>query len=93
MALAQDEDMIETLSPYRADESFRERILPKASGSREDLLDPLALHASAKGFSEDGIAIVEEISECSLVREGVHDLLSGQAAVGCSVTLKWRTRR
>jgi hypothetical protein len=30
VALAQDEDVIETLSPYRADEPFRERILPRA---------------------------------------------------------------
>ena len=37
MALAQDEGMIETLSPYRADEPFREGILPGASGGREAL--------------------------------------------------------
>ena len=39
VALAQDEDMAETLSPDRADQAFGEGILPRASGSREDFLD------------------------------------------------------
>ena len=36
VALAQDEDMVETLSPDRADEAFREGILPGAGGRRQD---------------------------------------------------------
>jgi hypothetical protein len=39
VALVQDEDMVETLFPDRADQAFREGILPRASGSREDFLD------------------------------------------------------
>jgi hypothetical protein len=39
VALAQDEDMVETLSADRADQAFREGILPRASRSREDLSD------------------------------------------------------
>ena len=48
VALAQDEDMVETLSPDRADQAFRERILPRASGGREDFVDLHALHALAE---------------------------------------------
>ena len=62
VTLAQDEDVVETLAPDGADEPFREGILPRAAGGREDLLDLHALHASAKGVAEDGIAIAEEIS-------------------------------
>jgi len=36
MALAEDEDVVETLSPDRADEAFREGILPGAGGRRQD---------------------------------------------------------
>jgi hypothetical protein len=79
---AQDQDMVETLSPDRADEPFREGILPRAAGGREDLLDPHALHASAKGVAEDGIAIAEEISGCGVVREGIEDLLGGPRSGG-----------
>src|SRR5262245_5345814 len=39
VALAEDEDVVETVAPDRTDEAFRERILPWASGSREDLVD------------------------------------------------------
>ena len=53
VALAQDEDVVETLAPDRADQAFREGILPRASGGREDLLDPHALHALAEGVPVD----------------------------------------
>ena len=36
MAFAQDEDMIQTLAPDRADEPLREGILPRAVGRRQD---------------------------------------------------------
>jgi hypothetical protein len=40
VALAQDEDMVETLSADRADQTFGEGILPWTLSGREDLLDP-----------------------------------------------------
>ena len=44
MAFAEDENVIETLAPDRADEPLRERLLPQAVRRREDFLDPHALH-------------------------------------------------
>ena len=82
VALAQDEDMVETLSPDRADQAFGEGILPWASGGREDFLDPHALHALAEGVSVDRVAIAEEIGRGGVVREGVHDLLGGPRSGG-----------
>ncbi len=61
MALAQKEDVVEAFSSYRADEPFREGILPRAAGGREDLLDPHALHAVAEGVTVDRVAIAEVI--------------------------------
>ncbi len=43
MPLVQDDEMVETLPAYRADEPFHERILPRAGGSGEHLTDPHAL--------------------------------------------------
>ena len=77
VALAQDEDMAETLSPDRADQAFGEGILPRASGSREDFLDLHAPHALAEGVPVDGVSVAEEIGRGGVVGEGVHDLLSG----------------
>src|SRR5260370_629627 len=37
---AEDEDMIQTLAPDRADEPLREGVLPRAVGRRQDLIDP-----------------------------------------------------
>jgi hypothetical protein len=35
VALAEDDDVVETLAPNRADQAFGEGILPRASGGRE----------------------------------------------------------
>ena len=39
VALAQDEDMIQTLAPDRADEAFHDRVLPWAVGCRQHFTD------------------------------------------------------
>ena len=46
MGFAEDDDMVQTLSPYTAVESFRIRLLPRAMRRREDLLDAHVLDAS-----------------------------------------------
>jgi hypothetical protein len=70
VALAQDEDMVETLSPDRADEAFREGILPRASGSREDFLNLHAPHTLTEGVAVDGVSVAQEVRRGSVVREG-----------------------
>ena len=88
VALAQDEDVVETLAPDRADEAFGEGILPRAAGGREDLLDPHALDPAAKGVSEVGIAIAEEIGGGVSSGKVSTSCWAVQAAVGCSEMLK-----
>jgi hypothetical protein len=75
MALAEDDDVVETVVPDRADQAFGERILPRTLSGREDFLDPHALHALAEGVTVDGVSIAEEISGGG-VGKRVHDLLS-----------------
>ena len=53
VSCAKDENMIQALAPDRADEPLREGILPRASGSREDLVDLHALYALAEGVTVD----------------------------------------
>jgi hypothetical protein len=71
----QDEDVIQTLAPDRADESLCEGVLPWAVGRSQDFTDAHALHALAERVAVDRVAIAQEIGRRGVVREGVHDLL------------------
>jgi hypothetical protein len=77
VALAQDDDVVETVAANRADQAFGKRILPRTLGSREDFSDLHALHALAEHVSVNRVAIAKEIGRGGVVGEGVHDLLSG----------------
>ncbi len=68
---AEDEDVIQTLAPDRAEESLRERVLPRAVGRRQDLIDPHVLHSLSERVSVDLIAIAEEVGRGGVVWEGV----------------------
>ncbi len=57
MAFAQNEDMIETFAPDRADESLGEGILPRAARGRENFTDSHALHTLPEGVTVDRVAV------------------------------------
>jgi hypothetical protein len=75
VALAQDQDMIQTLAPDRADEALREGVLPGAVGRCQHFTDSYALHSVPKRVTVDAVAIAAEIGRRGVVREGVDDLL------------------
>ena len=85
--------MIQALASDRADEALREGVLPRALGRRHDFIDPHALYAVPEHVTVDRVAVAQEIGGRGVVREGVHDLLGGPGRGGCSVALKWTTRR
>src|SRR5260370_29664955 len=57
LSFAKDEDVIQTLTPDRADEPLREGVLPRAVGRREDFTDAHALHALPEHVTVDRAAI------------------------------------
>jgi hypothetical protein len=75
VALAEHDQMVETLASDGADEPFDEGILPGTPGRRKDLIDAQALHAAPEGFAEDSVAITQQVRGRGVVREGVDDLL------------------
>ena len=91
--LAENDDIVEALVPQRADKAFHERILPRAARRREDFRDAHALDTMAERLAEDSVAIAEKIARPWVVREGLQICWAVHCAVGCSVTLKWTTRR
>jgi len=82
VAFAQNEDMIETFAPDRADEPFGEGVLPRAVGRGQHFMDPHALHSVLERVTVYAVAIAEEIERRGVVREGIHDLLGGPEGGG-----------
>src|SRR5438093_985023 len=82
VAFAENQNVIQTLAPDRADEPLREGILPRAVRGREDFLDPHALHSVPKLFAVDLVAVAQEIGGRGVVRKGIHDLLGGPVGGG-----------
>ena len=85
--------MVEALAPHGADDPFRKRLLPRTARRREDFRDAHALDTMAERLAEDSVAIAEKIARPWVVREGLQICWAVHCAVGCSVTLKWTTRR
>ena len=77
-----DEHVIQTLAPDGADESLRERVLPRGVRRGQDFTDSHVLHALPEHVTVDRVAIAEEIGRGGVVREGVHDLLGRPGSVG-----------
>jgi len=82
VALAQDDDVVETVASDRADQALGEGTLPRAPGGREDFSDLHALHALAEHVPVNRVAIAQEIGRGGVVGEGVHNLLSGPCRSG-----------
>lgn len=80
--LAENDDVVEALASDRADETFRERILPRTVWRREDFINPHALHAMAKLLAIDSVTVAQEIGRRGVVREGVYDLLGSPVGGG-----------
>jgi hypothetical protein len=77
VALAEDDNVVETVAPDRADKALRERILPGAVRRRKNFLDPHALHAVAKLLAVHLVTVAQEIGWRGVVRERGDDLLRG----------------
>ena len=82
VSLAEDEHVIQALAPDRADEPLHERVLPRALRRGEKLLDPHAVHAVPKWLPINAVTVASEIGGRGVLREGVHDLLSGPVGGG-----------
>ena len=82
MAFAENQNVIQTLAPDRADEPLREGILPRAVRGREDFLDPHAFHSVPKLRAVDLVTVAQEIRGRGVVREGVDELLGGPGGGG-----------
>jgi hypothetical protein len=93
MPLAEHDDMVQALAPHRANELFHDRILPRTVGPCEDFIEAQALHSVSEGLAVDVVAISEKVGRPVSFGKASTICWAVQAALGCSVTLRWRRRR
>ena len=93
VAFVEHDDEIEAFAANRADDALGEGILPGSARCNDDLANAHALDPALEVGAIDGIAIGEQVSGASLVRERVDDLLGRPRGVGWSVTPMWRSSR
>ncbi len=76
MPFTQGNDVIEAFTPDRSDDPFRERVLPRGSGSGENLVDPHSLKPRAEdGTTVGTISIPDQIPRRGLPWKRFPDLL------------------
>ena len=77
VALTEDDDVVEALAPYRADQSLDEGVLPGRAGRAQDFLDAHAGEAVAEDCAVDPVAVTHDVLRCGGFGERLDDLLGG----------------
>ena len=72
--VAQDHDMVQALSPDRANESFDVSILPGRSRRGWSVPNAHGSEASRYGMAVRGVSVPDEVSGCLIPGEGLGDL-------------------
>ena len=75
--LAEHDHMVQALTADRADQPFDVRPLPRRPRRRQHLLDPLRSHLVHELLAKDLIAIPQQVSRSTILREGFAHLLRG----------------
>ena len=75
MTFVQDDDVVQTLAPDRADDSFNVRILPGGSGSRHDVLDAHGGNRGPEGRAVNAVSVPDQVPRPCVPGEGLPDLL------------------
>src|ERR1700674_5014849 len=75
MALAEDDDVVQTLAPDGSDQSFRIRIVPRARRAGEHFADAHAGDPAPEHVAIDGVAIAQQPSRRRVLRKRLNHLL------------------
>ena len=73
--LVEDDDMIQTFSPYRSDEPLGVGVLPGRARSTKHFLDAEPGGRLAEGASVRAIAIAQQETRATVPGKGLHELL------------------
>jgi len=82
MRLSKNDYVIETIPPYGADQSFTERILPRAMRRRQDFLDADQLNPFFKFFTVNPVTVPQQISWFAPIGKRLDNLFTGPSSGG-----------
>jgi len=74
MALVEDDDVIQTLSPDRTDKTLSVRVLPGRTRRSDDLCDPHCSNAMTKCRTIGFVSVPQQIARCSVPGKGLGHL-------------------
>ena len=80
--LIEDDDVVKTLSAYRAHEPLNIGILPRRPGCREDFLNAEALNTTAEVVTVNTVAVAHHVLGRRVLGECLNDLLGGPVRAG-----------
>src|ERR1035438_3412660 len=94
MALAEHDDVVETLTADRSYQALDVGVLPRRAQGAHDLFDVHACEPVAEGRAVDAIAIPHEVLRCAVIWERFDDLLRSPSSgrVGGDVEVQTRGR-
>src|SRR5450631_1684667 len=75
MALAEHDDVVETLTADRSYQALEEGVLPRRARGAHDLLDVHTCEPVAEGRAVDAVAIPHQVLRCAVIWERFDDLL------------------
>ena len=82
MRFSENDDVVQAIPTYGADEPFTERILPRAPRCRFNFLDANRPNPFLKLIAVNPVSIPQKISRFAAIGEGLDDLLAGPACGG-----------
>jgi hypothetical protein len=75
--LAEDDDVVEAISPYGTHKPFGIWILPRKPWCGEYLLDADVMNTTAELVAEDAVSVADQVPGRRVLGEGFDDLLAG----------------
>ena len=79
MRFSENDDVVQAIPTYGADQPFTERILPRAPGCCHDFLDANRLNPFFKFFTINPVTIPQQIQRFASVGKRLNELLAGPA--------------
>src|ERR1700736_5625569 len=87
MRLAQDDEMVNTLTPDRSDQPFGKAVLPRRGWCSRLVPDAHGAQSAGNDCTVDAIPVADHVARSFIPRECFCDLARTHSAVGCVVTL------
>ena len=80
MSLLQRDDVIQHLTAYASQPSFRDSVLPRTANARPDRFDPARFQKAMHLGAEFAVTIIDDVAVWAWKRQGLSELLQNPIA-------------